>query len=132
MNGKYKILLIEDEPDLADLFSAALKKSGFTVEVIMDGANALSLIKKVKPDLVLLDLIIPKKDGYEVLKEIKCDKTTSKTLIYVFSNLTQKAEIDRAMKLGAKEYLIKSDYTPSKLVEKINEILCLNGKEEVC
>ena len=93
--------------------------------MLNDGANTLSAVKKIKPDLVLLDLIIPKKDGYEVLGEIKADKVASKTMIYVFSNLTQKAEIDRAMKLGAKNYLIKSDYTPAKLAQKIKDILAI-------
>ncbi|NCN07698.1 response regulator [Candidatus Falkowbacteria bacterium] len=125
MTKKYKILLVEDEPDLADLFSISLKQAGFEVTVLNDGANTLSAVKKIKPDLVLLDLIIPKKDGYEVLGEIKADKVASKTMIYVFSNLTQKAEIDRAMKLGAKNYLIKSDYTPAKLAQKIKDILAI-------
>lgn len=128
MQEKYKILLIEDEPELAGLFSISLQQAGFQMEVLPDGENAVSLIKKMKPDLVLLDLIIPKKDGYEILKEIKGDQAIKGVLIYVFSNLTQKAEIERAMKLGAKDYLIKSDYTPSKLVEKVNEILRQNGK----
>lgn len=132
MTVRYKILLIEDEPDLSDLFSTSLKKAGFTVEVIKDGANALDLVKKIKPDLVLLDLIMPKKDGYEVLKEVKCNEATKKTLVYVFSNLTQKTEIEKAMKLGAKDYLIKSDYTPSQLVDKINKIFCLEGKKDSC
>lgn len=129
MVKKYKILLIEDEPDLADLFSIYLKNAGFDITVLNDGADALNVIKKVKPDLVLLDLIIPKKDGYEVLNEIKRDSIARNADIYVFSNLTQKAEIERAMKLGAKDYLVKSDYTPAKLVEKINEIFCLKNKK---
>lgn len=131
MTKKYKILLVEDEPDLANLFSISLKQAGFDITVLNDGADALSVIKKVKPDLVLLDLIIPKKDGYEVLEEIKCDKAANGTDIYVFSNLTQKSEIDRAMKLGAKDYLIKSDYTPAKLVEKVNEIFCLDDNKKL-
>ena len=132
MAEKYKILLIEDEPDLVDLFSTSLKNAGFSVEILVDGVDALSTVKRIKPDLVLLDLIIPKKDGYEVLKEIKCDVAVKKTLIYVFSNLTQKAEIERAMKLGAKDYLIKSDYTPKELVKKINQIFCLKEKKDNC
>ena len=123
MQKKYKILLIEDEPELIGLFSDALRLAGFQVEVVEDGIQACGAVKKLKPDLVLLDLIIPKKDGYEVLKEIKCDQTVKNTLVYVCSNLTQKTEITRAFKLGAKEYLIKSDYTPSKLVAKINQTL---------
>ena len=132
MTKKYKILLIEDEPDLVELFSTSLRQAGFSVETITDGSNALETVKKIKPDLVLLDLIIPKKDGYEVLKEIKCDQAVKKTSVYVFSNLTQKSEIARAMKLGAKDFLIKSDYTPSKLVAKVNEIFCANGDTKNC
>ena len=123
MKKSYKILLIEDEPDLIELFGSSLKSAGFQVESIESGEEALATIKEIKPDLVLLDLIIPKKDGYEVLREIKCDQAIKNTLVYVFSNLTQKPEIEKALKLGAKDYLIKSDYTPSKLVEKINQII---------
>ena len=125
-------MLIEDEPDLIELFGSSLKSAGFQVESIESGEEALATIKEIKPDLVLLDLIIPKKDGYEVLKEIQCDQAVKNTLVYVFSNLTQKDEIARALKLGAKDYLIKSDYTPSKLVEKINQIFCLDKKAENC
>ena len=132
MKKSYKILLIEDEPDLIELFGSSLKSAGFQVESIESGEEALATIKEIKPDLVLLDLIIPKKDGYEVLKEIQCDQAVKNTLVYVFSNLTQKDEIARALKLGAKDYLIKSDYTPSKLVEKINQIFCLDKKAENC
>jgi len=132
MKDEYKILLIEDEPELAEMFSVALKNAGFRMEVIENGENALKHVKKLKPDLILLDLVIPKKDGYAVLKEIKCDKAVKNTLVYVFSNLTQSNEIERAMKLGAKDYLVKSDYTPSKLVAKVNEIFCLKGDNERC
>jgi len=132
MAEKYKILLIEDEPDLAELFGGSLAQAGFSVKTLVDGSNALETIKTIKPDLVLLDLIIPKKDGYDVLYEVKGDQTAKHTLIYVFSNLTQKAEIDRAMKLGAKDFLIKSDYTPSKLVAKVNQIFCLKEKKDNC
>jgi DNA-binding response OmpR family regulator len=129
MEGKYKILLIEDEPNLVEMFSVALNGAGFNTETIKDGKNALGAIKKMKPDLVLLDLVLPGKDGYEILKEVKGDKTINSCLIYVFSNLTQSDEIEKALKLGAKDYLVKSDYTPSKLVAKINEI-CSKSKSK--
>lgn len=132
MKSNYKILLIEDEPDLAEMFGNSLKGAGFQVEIVLDGADAVKAIKKIKPDLILLDLVLPQKDGYEILKEVKCDKAIDNSKIYVFSNLTQAEEINKAIKLGAKDFLIKSDYTPSKLVQKVNEIFCLNGHEDCC
>jgi two-component system response regulator BaeR len=132
MEKDYKILLIEDEPDLAEMFSAALLAAGFQTEVVKDGANALNTIKKIKPDLILLDLVLPNKDGYEILKEIKCGKIVDNSKIYVFSNLTQADEIKKALKLGAEDFLIKSDYTPSKLVKKVSEIFCLKGHTDCC
>ena len=120
---KYKIFILEDEPDLAHIFSSALERSGFIVENASDGKTALIKIKKFKPDLALLDLVVPEVDGYEVISILKKDKSMKQTLIYAFSNLTQKDEIDRARKMGADGYLIKSDYTPNKLVDKIKEIL---------
>ena len=132
MNQEYKILLVEDEPDLVEMFSAALQRAGFKVETLKDGSDIIKHIKNIKPDLVLLDLVMPKKDGYQVLQEIKCDEAVKHTLVYVFSNLTQKDEIAKAKKLGAKGFLIKSDYTPSKLAEKINEVFCDHGKKDRC
>lgn len=132
MNKPYKILLIEDEPDLVDIFSAALTKDGFAVEILNNGLDIVKHLKNIKPDLVLLDLVMPKKDGYQVLKEIKCDEAVKNTLVYVFSNLTQKDEIAKAKKLGAKGFLVKSDYTPSKLAEKINQVFCVHGQKDRC
>ena len=123
MSNQNKILLVEDEKDLAELFSLRLKADGFDITVATNGLEAIKLIKKINPDLVLLDLVMPDMDGYEVLKKLKKDKVLNETIIYVWSNLTQKDEIDKAKKLGANGYLVKSDYTPSKLSEKVKEIL---------
>lgn len=119
----YKIILVEDEPELAQMFCLALERAGFKcLEIIEDGKTAIKKIKETKPDLVLLDLIIPEVNGYEVLATIKKDKKLKNILFYVWSNLTQKDEIEKAKKLGSDGYLIKSDYTPNRLVEKVKEI----------
>lgn len=129
MDKDYKIVLVEDEPELAEMFSSILTYSGFKqVFHAIDGKSAIDLIGKVKPDLVLLDLVIPDVDGYEVLKKIKSDPKLSKSLVYVWSNLTQKDEVEKAKKLGADGYLVKSDYTPNKLAEKVKDILKLENK----
>ncbi|MFA5029936.1 MAG: response regulator [Patescibacteria group bacterium] len=122
-SSDYKILLVEDEPELVQLFSNALKNEGFKMELATDGHIALKKIAEFKPDLMLLDLVIPQLDGFQVLEKIKKEKQDKKMLVYVWSNLTQESEIGRAKKLGASGYLIKSDYTPTKLVAKIKEIL---------
>jgi CheY-like chemotaxis protein len=120
---QYKILLVEDEPELAEIFHFSLKSAGLNTELLREGSRVLQTIKRMKPDLVLLDLVIPNKDGYEILKEMKLDNTIKNIKVYVFSNLTQAGEIDKAMKLGAKGYLVKSDYTPAKLTKKVKDIL---------
>lgn len=128
MAEKKKILLVEDEKDLAEMFSLKLQDSGYEVKNAFDGQVGYDEIKRGRFDLILLDLIIPEMDGYAVLEKIRQEKTAQGALIYVWSNLTQKTEVERAMKLGAKGFLVKSDYTPTKLVDKVNEILKLKIK----
>lgn len=123
MTKSHKILIVEDEPELMNIFSSILKSVGFIVEVARDGKTALEKIKVLKPDLIILDLVIPELDGYEVLARIKKSKDTKNIPVYVWSNLTQKDEIAKANQLGADGYLIKSDYTPSRFAEKVKEIL---------
>lgn len=118
-----KILLAEDEADLAEIFILKLQAAGYEVFHASTGLEVIKLMAEKKPDLVLLDLVMPEMDGYETLKQIKLDKTLKNSPIYVWSNLTQKAEMDKAKKLGADGYVIKSDYTPAQLVEKVQEIL---------
>lgn len=123
MPKKHKILMVEDEPDLAQIFIVGLTKGGFTVELARNGVEAVGKVKEVNPDLVLLDLIMPEMNGYGVLEKIAQDKKTKKFKIFVWSNLTQQDEIAKAKKLGADEYLIKSGYTPTALAEKIKTLL---------
>ncbi|MEI6288323.1 MAG: response regulator [bacterium] len=119
---KHKILMLEDELDLADIYGLKLKEF-FYLEIISSGKGALEMIKKIRPDFVLLDLMMPEVDGFEVLVQVRKDKDVKNTLIYAWSNFTQKKELEQAKKVGADGYLIKSDYTPSSLLEKVKEIL---------
>ncbi|MFA6919357.1 MAG: response regulator [Patescibacteria group bacterium] len=120
---KTKILMIEDERDLAGIYSLQMKMSGINVVLASNGAEALEILQKQSFDLVLLDLLMPDIDGFEMLRQIKGDNKLKKNKVYAWSNLTQKKQIELAKKCGADGFLIKSEYTPSSLVEKVNELL---------
>ena len=120
-----KILLVEDEPFLSSLLKNRLEKEGFAVQLARDGDEALSLIKSNKPDLVLLDLILPKKSGFELMDEIREDpKTQAKDLpIIIISNLGQPEDVSRGQELGAAKYFIKAKTSIDELVQKIKSFL---------
>jgi two-component system alkaline phosphatase synthesis response regulator PhoP len=117
-----KILLIEDDPFIIDIYTTKLKEEGFEVDVATNGEKALEKIKE-KPDLILLDIVLPGMDGWEILREIKKRKELKSIPVVVLSNLSQKSEVEKSVKLGATKYLIKANYTPSQVVEQIKECL---------
>lgn len=116
-----KIVLIEDEDILANMYKFKLEKAGYKVEVAKDGKEGVQLVKMHKPDLVLLDIIMPKKDGFMVLEEIKSDKSTKNIPTYMLTNLGQEEDIIKGKELGAIGYFVKADMTPGELVIKINK-----------
>ncbi len=118
-----KILLVEDDPFLSSLLRNRIVKEGFEVEMVKDGEEALPMLKKAKPDLVLLDLILPGKSGFEVMEDIKNDPQISKVPIVIISNLGQDSDIARGKELGAADYLVKANISIDFLVGKVKEIL---------
>ncbi|TAK03333.1 response regulator [Patescibacteria group bacterium] len=114
-----KILLVEDDPFLYKVLSQRLSDEGFDVTVASDGQSAIDQVGSLKPVLVLLDLILPKKSGFEVLTEIRKNASTAKLAVVVLSNLGQQEDIDQIEKLGVREYLVKADYSLSEMVKKI-------------
>jgi len=118
-----KILLVEDDPFLIDIYTTKLKEVGFDVEVAKDGSKALNLLGKNKYDLLVLDIVLPHADGWEVLGKIKKQEQFKDLLVIVLSNLGQKEEVKKGLDLGATKYLIKAHYKPSEIVEEIKEIL---------
>jgi len=117
------ILLIEDDKYLIDIYTTELKKAGFVVKAALDGKEALSKINKIKPDLLVLDIIMPEVDGWQVLRKIK-ERTEFKNLkVVVLSNLSKKEDIEKASKNGVIKYFVKTHFTPSKVVEEIKKIL---------
>ncbi|MBN2197706.1 response regulator [Candidatus Wolfebacteria bacterium] len=121
----YKILLVEDDPFLSSLLKNRLQKEDLEISLAKDGEEALSLVKSLNPDLILLDIILPKKSGFEVMEEIRNDpQIQSKELpIIIISNLGQPEDVNKGQDLGAIEYFIKAKTSIDELVEKIKEFL---------
>jgi len=117
-----KILIVEDEEYLADMYKLKFEQEGYTVIVAHDGVEGLELTKKDKPDLVLLDLVLPGLDGFRVLSKIRQDSETIKTRVFILSNLGQSDEVNKGKAAGADGYFIKANLTPSQLAEKVNAI----------
>lgn len=117
-----KILLIEDDQFIIDIYSTKLKEEGFDVDVAMNGEKAIEKVKE-KPDLILLDIVLPGLDGWEILREIKRQEESKSIPVIILSNLSQKSEVEKSFKLGVTKYLIKSNYTPSQVIQEIKECL---------
>jgi len=120
---KKTILIIEDDKFLRELICQKLKKEGFAISEAVDGEKGLQKVKTEKPGLVLLDLILPGIDGFEVLTEVKKDPVLAEIPVIILSNLGQKDDIERGLKLGAVDYLIKAHFTPGEIIKKIKKIL---------
>lgn len=114
-----KILVAEDDTFLASAYRVKLAKAGFEPIIARDGNEALEAVKKELPDCILLDLVMPVKDGFSVLEALKKDEKTKKIPVIVASNLGQKEDMDRAMSLGASAFVIKSNMSLEELIDKI-------------
>jgi len=123
MNNQKKILIVEDDDHISKVYEIKLAKEGLAVSVARDGEEALAKIISEKPDLVALDIMIPKKDGFWVLEQVKKHPELSKIPIVVLSNLGQKTDQDRALALGAKEYVVKVDAQIQTLIDKLKAYL---------
>ena len=117
-----KVLLIEDDTFFREFYASKLTEEGMEVEIAGDGIEGLEKINKVKPDVVLLDIIMPKKDGFEVLQTISQSPTLKKIPVIVFSTLGQESDMERAKKLGAVDYINKSFFDFDGLKSKIQAV----------
>ncbi|HAS95257.1 MAG: Response regulator [Candidatus Wolfebacteria bacterium GW2011_GWE1_48_7] len=119
----HKIVIVEDEEALARVLKEKFESEEFEVELAMDGKVALPIIQKMRPDLVLLDLMLPKRDGIDVLKDIKADRDLESLPVIVLSNLDGDEDIKQAISLGAKDYFVKSQHPIKEVVEKVKDFL---------
>ena len=117
-----KVCIIEDEKNIAEMYRVLLENEGYEVRCAYDGEEGLKLVEEFKPDLLLLDLMLPKIDGFEVLKKLHCQKVTDRLMVCVLSNLDQREDMERVFDLGAKNYFVKSHITPRKLLDRLYRI----------
>lgn len=128
-DNQTKVLVVEDDKFLRGLLSQKLGASGFSVLLAADGREAVDKAKQEKPAVVLLDLMLPVLDGFEVLKNIKADGEIKSVPVIVLSNLGEKDEVQRALELGAVDYLIKAHFTPDEIIAKVREVLDIHKTE---
>jgi CheY-like chemotaxis protein len=114
-----KILIVEDDSFVKDIYHTKLSQEGYEIVEADNGVEALKKVKENKPDLILLDIIMPYMNGIEVLRELKKDENLKDIPVVLLTNLSQKEEINEGLALGAKDYLIKSHFTPTEVLEKI-------------
>lgn len=118
-----KILLVEDDSFLSNIYQTKFTKEGYQVALAGDGEEALKAVKTKKPDIVLLDVLLPKLDGFAVLEKLKKDPETKDIPVILLTNLGQRDDVDRGLQLGAADYLIKAHFKPSETVEKVKKVL---------
>ena len=118
-----KILIAEDESALREVLHDRFEKSGYEVEVAKDGAEVMPMVQKIKPDIILLDLVMPKKNGFEVLAELKAHPDYKVIPVIVISNLGGDEDIKKSLTLGAVDYFVKAQHPMKEIVEKVEAIL---------
>ena len=118
-----KILIIEDDELMINLYRRTFEKQDYEVRVASGGQEGLDIANEFQPDAILLDMMMPKMDGFEVLKKLRSDSNTSNTKVIVLSNLAGKEDAKKALDLGANRYLIKSEHEPSEVVKTVEEII---------
>jgi len=118
-----KVLMVEDNIFLRKLYRDKLTRSGFNFIEATNGIEGLNKISSEKPDLVILDLIIPGKNGFDILTEMKANSSIKNIPVIVLSNLGQESDIKEGLSLGAKEYLVKTDVRLSDVVEKVKKVI---------
>lgn len=122
MNKKPSIVLVEDDDFISEMYAIKFK-DGYDLHVARDGAEGFALIQKVKPDIVLLDIILPQLDGFEVLARLKQEPAVKDIPVLLLTNLGQQQNVKKGLRLGAVDYIIKAHYTPSEVVDKVKRVL---------
>lgn len=114
-----KILLVEDEIIMINLLEKKLTQEGYDVKIATNGEEALEMMREEKPDIILLDIIMPKMGGFEVMEEMGKDPDLSDIPVVIISNSGQPVELDKAKELGAKDWLIKTEFDPQEVLDKV-------------
>jgi DNA-binding response OmpR family regulator len=117
------VLLVEDDIFLSSIYQKKFEMEGFKVTPVDNGEKVLAEAKKKQPDIVLLDILLPKRDGFSVLAQLKEDPETKEIPVILLTNLGQKDDVDKGIEAGAADYLIKAHFKPSEIVDKVRKVL---------
>lgn len=122
-DAKQKVLIVDDDAFLSGIYATKLDLEGFEVATAHDGEEGLKAAEKSTPDIILLDVLMPKLDGFETLKRLKADPVLKDVPVIMLTNLGQKEDVEKGLQEGAEDYLIKAHFVPSEAVEKIRGVL---------
>lgn len=122
-DSKVTVALIEDDPLIAEMYTTKFTKEGYNLQHAADGAAGIALVKELKPDIILLDIIMPKMDGFQVLQALRQESAFAKTPIVMLTNLGQEEDVQKGRALGATDYFIKTNFTPAAIVDKVKSLL---------
>lgn len=123
-NSKKTIMIAEDDAFIGDIYEVKLKSAGYNVILANDGRNAIEKLENgVKPNILLLDIVMPYMDGFDVLEALNNREEWKAIPVVLLTNLSQKDDVDRGLKLGAKDFLIKSHFTPTEVLAKIEKYI---------
>lgn len=125
MAEKIHVLLVEDDVFLSSIYQKKFEMEGYKVSLADNGEKALVEVKKKKPDIVMLDILLPKLDGFAVLEKLKADSEVKNIPVILLTNLGQKDDVEKGLQMGAADYLIKAHFKPSEVVDKIKQVLHL-------
>lgn len=118
-----RTLLVEDDPLISNIYHTSLERAGYEVETVVNGARVLSKLREGEYDLLLLDLVLPEKSGFEVLRELNREGLNENLKVVILSNLGQKEKVDKALEMGVERYLVKAHYTPKEVVAEIRKVM---------
>jgi DNA-binding response OmpR family regulator len=122
-DSKLHILLVEDDVFLSGIYQKKFEMEGYKVTAVDNGEKVLPEAKKKSPDIILLDILLPKMDGFTVLSKLKEDDQVKNIPVILLTNLGQKDDVEKGLEMGAADYLIKAHFKPSEVVDKIKEVL---------
>src|SRR3989339_693948 len=125
MAEKIHVLLVEDDVFLSGIYQKKFEMEGYKVSLADNGEKALLEVKKKKPNIVMLDILLPKLDGFAVLAKLKADPEVKDIPVILLTNLGQKDDVEKGLQMGASDYLIKAHFKPSEVVDKIKQVLHL-------
>lgn len=122
-NKNIHVLIVEDDSFLSHIYKTKFEMEGFKISMADNGETGLADAKKKKPDIILLDILLPKMDGFAVLEALRADEETKSIPVIMLTNLGQKDDVEKGQELGAVDYLIKAHFKPSEVVNKVKEVL---------